>query len=66
MSDDTTVNVIVDGKEYHGTYSISGRKTPMITVFSSFGQKTIQVGGTPVESQARLLLTELVHHNKAK
>jgi hypothetical protein len=56
------VLIELKGETYHGTYTVVGG---MITVSTGFGSKTTQVGGTPVEALAMLLLSELVNEDKA-
>lgn len=56
------VSVELDGKTYHGTYTVSGG---IITVSSSGGSKPAGVQGSSAGSLARLILIELVREGKA-
>lgn len=51
----------INGKEYSGRYIV---KRSIVSVISSFGEKSTQVGGSAPESIARLMLGELVRENK--
>jgi hypothetical protein len=51
------VTVTIKGVAHHGTYYVSGS---MVHVQSTFGTKETQVGGSPPETIAKLLLSELV------
>src|SRR5690348_16385107 len=52
-----SVTVTVDGVAYHGSYFV---QRSMIYVLSPLGAKATQVGSSPPESIAKLLLSELV------
>lgn len=58
------------GKKYAGSYTVEGGKVPLISVSALqprlAGQKTTQVGGSPVEGLALILLHELVSEAKEK
>jgi hypothetical protein len=56
------VTIDLDGKIYQGSYSV---ERGMITVWAAGGSKTTQVGNIPVETLAKILLSELVHQGKA-
>jgi hypothetical protein len=51
------VIVTIDGVTHRGTYFVRGK---MVHVLSSFGNMDTQVGGSPPETLAKLLLSELV------
>jgi len=51
------VTVTIDGVTHAGAYYVKG---PFLFVRSPFGAKAIQVGGSPPEAVAKLLLAELV------
>jgi hypothetical protein len=51
------VTVTIDGVTHEGMYFIQNY---MVHVLSSFGAKATQVGGSPPEMVARMLLSELV------
>ena len=52
-----SVTVTIDGVAYHGTYLV---QRSMIYVRSPLGAMATQVGGSPPEAIAKLLLSELV------
>jgi hypothetical protein len=52
-----SVTVTIDGVAYHGTYLV---QRSMIYVRSPLGAVATQVGGSPPEAVAKLLLSELV------
>ena len=52
----------IDGKKYKGTYWIAGK---ILTVSTGMGGKSKQVGTTPPETLAKLLLQELAKEGKA-
>ena len=52
----------IDGKVYHGTYWVAGK---ILTVSTGMGGKSKQVGTTPPEALAKLLLQELAKEGKA-
>jgi len=51
------VTVTIGGIEYRGTYYV---QSSMVHVRSPLGNKSTQVGGSPPETIAKLLLSELV------
>lgn len=55
------VSIELNGKTYDGSYSVSGG---MITVSGPYGSRRTQVGGSPPDMLARMLLAEIVHQNK--
>jgi hypothetical protein len=55
-----SISIDRGGKTHHGSYYVSGG---MVHVFSLLGSKTTQVGGSPAESMARILLGEIVDQN---
>jgi hypothetical protein len=55
------VSIEVNGREYRGSYRVEGR--PLLVYLTSiYGNKATQLGSTPAEMIARLLLHELVAH----
>jgi hypothetical protein len=52
-----TATVTIQGVTYEGTYYVLGST---VTVQSSFGKKATQLGGSPPEWMAKMLLSELV------
>ncbi len=52
----------IDGKTYKGIYWIAGK---ILTVTTGKGGKSKQVGPTPAEDLAKLLLQDLVKDGKA-
>jgi hypothetical protein len=57
------VSYELDGITYNGAYSV---RNGMITVKSEFGTKTtIQIGGTPPQVLARIILGEMVRTARA-
>jgi hypothetical protein len=59
-----TVSIEIDGKTYRGDYTVFSRDAPMITVvgYGDLGgrTKTTQLGDSPPEGLARIMLRELV------
>lgn len=51
------VAVTINGTTHQGTYFVQSK---IVHVQSSFGNKTTQVGGSPPQAIARLLLSEMV------
>jgi hypothetical protein len=51
------VTVTIDGGTHRGTYFV---QSSMVHVQSAFGNKATQVGVTPPETIAKMLLSELV------
>jgi hypothetical protein len=51
------ISVIIDGVTHSGTYYVQGST---VHVRSSKGAKATQVGGSPPEAIAKMLLSELV------
>jgi hypothetical protein len=51
------ISVTIGDEIHHGTYFVQGS---MVHVQWSFGAKAIQVGNSPPEMIARMLLSELV------
>jgi hypothetical protein len=51
------VTVTIDGVTHHGTYYVQGS---LVYVHYGATKKETQVGGSPAESIAQLLLSELV------
>ena len=51
------VTVTIDGVKYEGSYFIQNY---LVHVLSPFGAKATQLGGSPPEMIARMLLSELV------
>ena len=66
--DDGQISVEVDGKIYMGGYSLSGQGPyQLVTVRRPLGGSiTTQVGGSPPDSIARMLLRELVEAEKGR
>jgi hypothetical protein len=56
------VTVEVGGRTYTGSYEVSGR---VITVRTAHGSRATQVGGTPPDTMAKMLLRELIREGKA-
>lgn len=56
-----TVTVTIDGIAHHGTYYV---QRSVVYVQSSLGAKATQVGGTPPENVAKLLLSEMVRTSR--
>ena len=55
------ISVELDGKTYTGSYNV---KRGVVTVSTLKGHKSTQVGGSPPEVIARMLLRELVSEGK--
>ena len=53
-----------DGKQHKGRYLIIHGKLPMIEVSYGDGSKTTQVGGTPPEILAKIMVRELLDKQK--
>ena len=53
------VGIEVNGKEYRGSYRVEGRPS-LVYLTSDYGNKATQLGDSPAEMIARLLLHELV------
>jgi hypothetical protein len=51
------VEIEVNGRTYEGRYVIEGG---LVRATSDYGEKTTQIGDSPVETVAKLLLHELV------
>ena len=45
------------GQTYRGSYQVTGK---LLTVVRAYGTKSTQVGGSPPETLAKMLLGELV------
>jgi hypothetical protein len=56
-----SVTVTIDGVTHHGTYYVQGS---VVHVRCSLGEKITEVGTSPPEVIARLLLSELVREAK--
>jgi hypothetical protein len=56
-----SVTVIIDGVTHHGSYFLRGS---VVHVRSPLGARATQVGGSPPEAIAMLLLSELVREPK--
>lgn len=57
MNNRKEASVEVDGKQYTSGYFVKGK---VITVEGIYGVKSTQLGGSPAETLARMLLRELV------
>jgi hypothetical protein len=57
------VSIEWEGKKYAGSYYV---EKGMITVSGSWGQKSTQVGNSPPELLARIMLRELAQEAKAR
>lgn len=57
----TRIEMQYNGNTYSAEYTIEGG---MITVSGNGGSKTTQVGGTPEDTLARMLLRELINEGK--
>jgi hypothetical protein len=57
-----TVTVERAGRTYSGTWRV---ERGLITVTTAHGQKTTQLGDSPAEVLARIMLGELVNDQKA-
>jgi hypothetical protein len=55
------VSVTLNGVTHHGTYYLQGSR---VHVQCPYGQKATQIGGSPPEAIAKLLLGELVRTTK--
>ncbi len=56
------VSIEHKGRKITGTVTVSNR---MVTVSTPLGSKTTQLGGSPAELLARLMLRELADEGKA-
>jgi hypothetical protein len=56
------VDIEIDGQSYSGSYQISAGRRPreLMVTSSRFGTRTTEVGDTPPNLLARMLLRELV------
>ena len=57
------IKVEIDGKTHSGRVELS---PGLVTVSTAYGNKTAQIGGSPVESIARTLLREIVQAEKQR
>ena len=57
------ISVEVDGKTYSGDFEVRGR---VVTVTTSYGTKSTQVGGSPPDVVAKTLLRELVRQHSSQ
>jgi hypothetical protein len=57
------VVIEIDGKEYDGSYEVTGG---VVTVRTAYGSNSTQIGGSPPEVLAKKLLGELVREEKAR
>jgi hypothetical protein len=55
------VSIEYKGKTYNATYTV---EKGIITVSTLYGKKATQVGGSPPESLARIMIRELVDEGK--
>jgi hypothetical protein len=55
------ISIVVDGVTHHGHYQAEKR---MIRVWYKLGDKATQLGGSPAESLARMILSEMVRETK--
>ena len=53
------VRIEVAGKEYCGSYRVQGRP-PLVYLTSEYGSKATQLGNSPADMIARVLLHDLV------
>ena len=53
------VRIEVDGKEYRGSYRVAGRPA-LVYLISEYGSKATQLGNSPADMIARVLLYDLV------
>ena len=58
----TEINLVHEGKWYRGEYCV---EDGMVTLRSSIGSNSTQIGGVPVESLARALLRERIEGGNA-
>ena len=56
------VSIEIEGRTYTGRYVVSGQGSGRTVTVSTplYGSKTTQVGGSPPETIARMLLRELI------
>jgi hypothetical protein len=59
----STITIERDGKTYRGEYRVE--KGMMEVTTAAGGRKRTQLGGTPAEALARLLLGELINEGNA-
>jgi hypothetical protein len=57
------IKVEIDGRTYLGRVEVS---RDLVTVSTPYGSKTTQIGGSPAESIARILLREIVQAEKQR
>ena len=58
------ISIELDGQTYWGRMEI--RPGGIVAVATLYGQKATQIGGSPAEIVARMLLRELVQAEKAR
>jgi hypothetical protein len=58
-----SVSVEVDGSVFDGMYTVQSK---VVTVDSSYGSGSTQLGGSPEHVVARILLREIVDGEKAR
>jgi hypothetical protein len=61
----THVEVSIDGQDYVGTYTLSGRGDDLLSVTSGENTREANVGGLPPEFVARRVLTEMARDGAA-
>jgi hypothetical protein len=61
-SDPQSVVITMDNKEYFGMYRV---ERGAVTVTTSHGRKSTQIGGSTAENVATMLLGELIAEGKA-
>lgn len=54
------ITIDINGKSYSGRYEV---KRKVLTLSSSYGTKSTQLGSLPAETLAKMLLGELVREN---
>ncbi|HWI05560.1 MAG TPA: hypothetical protein VNT52_17270 [Acidimicrobiales bacterium] len=57
------ITVEIDGQTFSGSYEVA---RGIITVSTAYGRKSTQVGSTPPDTLARILLRELVQAEKGR
>ncbi|WP_330481921.1 hypothetical protein [Tumidithrix elongata] len=62
ISPSRQVSIEINGQIYNGSYTVV---SDIITVSYKMEKETTQVGGTPPDILARVLLSELVHKENA-